>query len=532
MDTRIGVTIVFGLAVALVSTAASGDETALCAGKPGAASCAKIVEAEKQSEDRVQASIDFSFKGDRAPETRTADLSLGMNISKGAYPVEVKAKTRTTFKDRDGDTTEDVSEAAFSLDYFPRHDLQIFALGERFTDSFLSIDTRWEAGAGIEYEWNRRDDPDKRKTRTVLSEGTLHDILHPEEVDLTCEPSWKEGRPKKADGAGGKRAWYGLTPKGYERLEAWAWEYREAGRRMVKLEMLHDSLCKATDKKGRRDIGEEYLTLVRKREPIQPPDTNDSPQAIPEKLADSQACSERLGAVGAQILKSIEADFEAASQRRKSLKRDFCGKYGRSLEKRYSRWSLEASLATLWELESAVLKVKDDNLDEVAGFETSDDNGSTESFTIPGQNRARWSLRLATRYRITDQLTLRAQYFHKETLDSPERGFAPVVDPDDERGSDLFLRPVTATERVPDVRKDYVLELALAASDKISVKLEAVRRKDEVPPVAIFRFMEEDGATMAIPVPGIDAVDPEDDHVFLFARDRHWTYRLVVSAKL
>jgi hypothetical protein len=105
----------------------------------------------RDEEDRQRsllADITFGLSGDEAGERSLFKLNTGISLSRGVFPSELSVVSRFGLQMRDGRLQEDVTSLLITHDYHASHYLQYFTFAERFTDSFLSIQQRYEIGFG------------------------------------------------------------------------------------------------------------------------------------------------------------------------------------------------------------------------------------------------------------------------------------------------------------------------------------------------------------------------------------------------
>jgi len=105
----------------------------------------------REEEDRQRsllADITFGLSGDEAGERSLFKLNTGIALSRGVFPAELSVVSRLGLQLRDGRLQEDVTSLQITYDYHASHHVQYFTFAERFTDSFLSIQQRYEVGFG------------------------------------------------------------------------------------------------------------------------------------------------------------------------------------------------------------------------------------------------------------------------------------------------------------------------------------------------------------------------------------------------
>jgi hypothetical protein len=105
----------------------------------------------REEEDRQRsllADITFGLSGDEAGERSLFKLNTGISLSRGVFPSELSVVSRLGLQLRDGRLQEDVTSLQITYDYHASRHVQYFTFAERFTDSFLSIQQRYEIGFG------------------------------------------------------------------------------------------------------------------------------------------------------------------------------------------------------------------------------------------------------------------------------------------------------------------------------------------------------------------------------------------------
>lgn len=108
----------------------------------------RAVVAEEARQGTLSGRASIGFAGDEAGDRELYRVHAGVQLSRGKYPaeVDVSSSVGVTF---DGDRfRENVSLVRINVDYHPRLWLENFVFLDRFSDSFLGIDQRYETGAG------------------------------------------------------------------------------------------------------------------------------------------------------------------------------------------------------------------------------------------------------------------------------------------------------------------------------------------------------------------------------------------------
>jgi hypothetical protein len=105
----------------------------------------------REEEDRqrsLKADISFGLTGDEAGDESLFRLNTGIGLSRGIFPSEVSVVSRLFLQLRNGQLQEDLTSLQITYDYHASHHVEYFAFAERFSNSFLSIQQRYEVGFG------------------------------------------------------------------------------------------------------------------------------------------------------------------------------------------------------------------------------------------------------------------------------------------------------------------------------------------------------------------------------------------------
>ncbi|MEM6327381.1 MAG: hypothetical protein AAF791_09715 [Bacteroidota bacterium] len=116
-------------------------------------------------ETRLRASASFSYRDNQASGRNTSDavdperqaVTTSATISRGRYPLEFDLQTSVALsRTENGAINEDISSLFFSVDQNLQDNvLEGYAFLERSSDAFLSIDQRYETGAGVVLNFQR-----------------------------------------------------------------------------------------------------------------------------------------------------------------------------------------------------------------------------------------------------------------------------------------------------------------------------------------------------------------------------------------
>lgn len=100
----------------------------------------------------------ISFSNDRSGAENRSKAGIDAQLRAGTYPDEVRLRAAATLDFQSGRApdaiTEDVTEILLNYDHFFTPVVEGFTFMERFTDTFMSIDQRYEVGVGAKLEWN------------------------------------------------------------------------------------------------------------------------------------------------------------------------------------------------------------------------------------------------------------------------------------------------------------------------------------------------------------------------------------------
>jgi hypothetical protein len=109
--------------------------------------------------------VGAGFTGDSAGMIEHAKASIEGGITIGTYPGEFSMDVGATldFKrnNSDEELSEDVTSIKMSYDHYFTPKWEGFAFFERFSDSFMQIDQRYEVGTGLKWEKKFRHQPSK-----------------------------------------------------------------------------------------------------------------------------------------------------------------------------------------------------------------------------------------------------------------------------------------------------------------------------------------------------------------------------------
>ncbi len=107
-----------------------------------------FLRAEEDRQRAIKGTVSFGLTGDEAGARSLFKLNTGISLTRGVYPSEVTVDSFLGLQLLNGQLQEDVTSLKLSYDYHATRRVQYFAFAERFSDSFLSIQQRYEVGFG------------------------------------------------------------------------------------------------------------------------------------------------------------------------------------------------------------------------------------------------------------------------------------------------------------------------------------------------------------------------------------------------
>lgn len=102
--------------------------------------------------DPRTASLSFSFSGDDSRDRSQYNIGTGIEISDDAFPNRMTFKTKSDVQIQDGKLIEDVSTVTSNYNAYLQPWLEAFGFIERFSDTYLGIDQRYEVGPGLKLD--------------------------------------------------------------------------------------------------------------------------------------------------------------------------------------------------------------------------------------------------------------------------------------------------------------------------------------------------------------------------------------------
>lgn len=107
----------------------------------------------QQKETQLNGRAKFGFTGNESDLNNIFKINAGVDIDQGSYPFELDLSSSFQTVIRNGEFAENVSDIDISFDYHPQVGnglwLENYAYLKRFNNTYLGIDQRYEAGAGL-----------------------------------------------------------------------------------------------------------------------------------------------------------------------------------------------------------------------------------------------------------------------------------------------------------------------------------------------------------------------------------------------
>ncbi len=99
-------------------------------------------------------SIGTGFYGDQAGDHNLYNLVLDANLDYTVYPNEFRFQAGTRVQFQDGAMNENMTTLLVNYDHYMKPWLEIYGFMQRFSDSYLSIQHRYDIGLGCKFEYN------------------------------------------------------------------------------------------------------------------------------------------------------------------------------------------------------------------------------------------------------------------------------------------------------------------------------------------------------------------------------------------
>jgi hypothetical protein len=109
--------------------------------------------AEEDRSRKWSLALTGSYNRDDAGVQTKSTLASSIAFKKGEYPRQFRFNINTRVLYQEGNLEENVTSYLLNYDYYMRPKFEVYGFVERFTDTYLSIDHRFEIGFGIKREW-------------------------------------------------------------------------------------------------------------------------------------------------------------------------------------------------------------------------------------------------------------------------------------------------------------------------------------------------------------------------------------------
>lgn len=109
----------------------------------------------QEEEDRINAwdlNIGGSFVGDKADDKTAADVSIAASITKGIFPRQFRFNFESSIQLENGKLDDDVTALILNYDYYINRRVEVYSFIERFSDSYMDINQRFEIGFGMKMQ--------------------------------------------------------------------------------------------------------------------------------------------------------------------------------------------------------------------------------------------------------------------------------------------------------------------------------------------------------------------------------------------
>jgi len=153
--------------------------------------CDDIIKFLKERKDDlypVNFGVDVSFNGHKAGENNLYKLNIGANFVSYQYPGEFCFRAATALQFRNNMVQEDVTTLLVKYDYYFEPWFEMYGFVERFSDSFLSIQHRYEIGGGVKFELNLWGKKREKEREIERYRAQLKEVFKQNEIK-DCTPT-------------------------------------------------------------------------------------------------------------------------------------------------------------------------------------------------------------------------------------------------------------------------------------------------------------------------------------------------------
>lgn len=112
-------------------------------------------------------SIETGFNGDTAGDSSIYNLAIGAVLDYTSYPNEFRFQASSKVQSQDKKMNENVTNLLVNYDHYILPWLEIYGFAQRFSDTYMSIQQRYDIGTGFKLECNL---PASRQAKDKISE--------------------------------------------------------------------------------------------------------------------------------------------------------------------------------------------------------------------------------------------------------------------------------------------------------------------------------------------------------------------------
>jgi hypothetical protein len=117
---------------------------------------AALVEEEDRKRTGLGGKITFGGGSDESKSADKSKVNVGAELTLGTYPGQLRLKFESAVEQNASSIKENVTSIVASYDHYIKPGREAYGFLERFTDSFLDIDQRYEIGLGMKFEWTKK----------------------------------------------------------------------------------------------------------------------------------------------------------------------------------------------------------------------------------------------------------------------------------------------------------------------------------------------------------------------------------------
>jgi hypothetical protein len=107
---------------------------------------------EIKEQRNLNLKLGFGFLGDEAGSSNLYKVAAELDMAKGVYPRRLAFRMGTDVTYKNSKLDEQVRSILANYDYHVLPELETYGFVERFTDTFMGVDDRYEIGGGLKFE--------------------------------------------------------------------------------------------------------------------------------------------------------------------------------------------------------------------------------------------------------------------------------------------------------------------------------------------------------------------------------------------